>query len=275
MKKEYKSRLFYATIIGFSMLTLIALLAIIGFVMSKGLANISLEFLTESPRKMGKEGGIFPIISGTVFVTLVGVALSTPIGTFAAIYFNEYSRKSKWTKLIRFFTDVLAGIPSIIFGLFGFAFFVVFLGLGWSILSGGLTLSIMILPTIIRSTEEALKTVPMSYREGSLSLGATKWQTIRRVILPCCKKGIITGIILGIGRAVGETAALMLTIGGSLRIANDIFDPTRTLSLHLYTLASEGISEEKTYATAALLIILILIINTIANRVGQIKTTEK
>lgn len=272
MYKKTMNYIFFGIIIALSVVTFLTLLVIVAFVLSKGLPNISLEFLIEAPSKMGKEGGIFPILVGTILVTIVAISIATPLGVFAAIYFNEYSKKSKWVKLIRFFTEILAGIPSIIFGLFGFAFFVVFLGIGWSILSGALTLSIMILPTLIRSTEEALKTVPASYREGSLSLGASKWQTIYKVILPCCKTGVFTGLILGIGRAIGETAAVMLTIGGSLRMANDIFDPTRTLALHLYTLASEGLSEEKTYATSALLIILVLLINTIANKISSLKS---
>ncbi|MEG0156121.1 MAG: phosphate ABC transporter permease PstA, partial [Anaerovoracaceae bacterium] len=174
-----------------------------------------------------------------------------------------------------FFTEVLAGIPSIIFALFGFAFFVVFLGMGWSVLSGGLTLAVMILPTIIRATEEALKTVPMSYREGSLSLGATKWYTIRKVVLPCCKQGILTGLILGLGRAIGETAAVMLTVGGSLQMPASVMDSTRTMAVHLYMLASEGLSEEKTYATAALLIIIVLLINAGANRISKSAIKER
>lgn len=272
MNKKLKNYAFYGIIGLMAAITLFTLIIIIGFILTKGLPGISSEFLTEAPRKMGKEGGIFPILIGTIFVTIVAVVIATPLGAAAAIYFNEYSKDSRWVRTIRFFTEVLAGIPSIIFGLFGFAFFVVFLGLGWSVLSGGLTLSIMILPTLIRSTEEALKTVPMSYREGSLSLGATKWQTIYKVILPCCKPGLLTGLILGIGRAVGETAAVMLTIGGSLRMVNDLYDPTRTLALHLYMLASEGLSEEKTYATSALLILLVLLINTVANRISAGKS---
>jgi len=269
MNKKSKNAVFYG-IIGFlSALALISLILIVGFILMKGLPGITTEFLTQSPSKMGKEGGILPIIIGTLYVTLVALVIATPIGVAAAIYFNEYARDTRGVRMIRFFTEVLAGIPSIIFGLFGFAFFVVFLGLGWSVLSGGLTLTIMILPTLIRATEESLKTVPMSYREGSLSLGATKWQTIVKVILPCCKSGVLTGLILGMGRAIGETAAVMLTIGGSMRMAESLLDPTRTMALHLYMLASEGVSEEKTYATAALLIIIVLIINTIANQISR------
>ena len=269
--KRLKSCMFYTAIGILSALTLAALIIIITYILAKGIPNIDMTFLTQNPRAMGKEGGIFTVILGTIYVTLVSIVISTPIGISAAVYFNEYAKEGLGVRIIRFFTEVLAGIPSIIFGLFGFAFFVVFLGMGWSVISGGLTLSLMVLPTLVRATEESLKTVPMSYREGSLSLGATKWQTIKKVVLPCCKSGILSGLILGIGRAIGETAAVMLTVGGSLRMATSLFDSTRTMALHLYMLTSEGLSEEKTYATAALLIIVLLIINTGANIVvGQL-----
>ena len=268
MSKNLKSKGFFGLVGFIAALTLGVLILILGFILVKGVPNISWEFLSEAPTGMGREGGIFPISVGTIYVTLVSIIIATPIGVAAAIYFSEYAKKGKLINIIRFFTEVLAGIPSIIFGLFGFSFFVVFLGMGWSILAGGLTLSMMILPTLIRSTEESLKTVPMSYREGSLSLGATKWETVRKVVLPCCKSGVLTGLILGIGRAIGETAALMLTIGGSLLMPLSIFDSTRTMALHLYTLASEGLSEEKTYATAALLIVVVLIINSLANYIS-------
>lgn len=268
MSKNLKSKSYFGLIGLIAAITLGVLILIIGFILIRGVPNISWEFLSESPKMMGKEGGIFPIIIGTVYVTFVSIIIATPIGVAAAIYFSEYAKKGKLINIIRFFTEVLAGIPSIIFGLFGFAFFVVFLGLGWSVLSGGLTMSMMILPTLIRSTEESLKTVPMSYREGSLSLGATKWETVKKVVLPCCKSGVLTGLILGIGRAIGETAAVMLTVGGSLKLPVSVFDSTRTMAVHLYTLASEGLSDEKTYATAALLIIIVLIINTLANYIS-------
>jgi len=268
-KKSAANGVFYGVIGLLAALTLACLIIIIGFILVKGLGNINWEFLSQEPRRMGREGGIFSVIVGTIWVTLVSIVIATPIGIASAIYFTEYSKEGRLVKVIRFFTEVLAGIPSIIFGLFGFAFFVVFLGMGWSVISGGLTLSMMILPTLTRATEESLKTVPMSYREGSLSLGATKWQTIVKVVLPCCRPGILTGLILGIGRAIGETAAIMLTVGGSLRLPSSLFDSTRTMAVHLYMLASEGLSEEKTYATAALLIIIVLIINTAANLIGK------
>lgn len=271
MSKKTKSAVFNGVIWVIAAITLAVLIWIIGFVLIKGLPGINWEFLSQNPSNMGRDGGIYSIIVGTLYVTLLAVIVATPIGVAAAIYYTEYAKNGMPVKIIRFFTEVLAGIPSIIFGLFGFAFFVVFCGMGWSILSGGLTLTIMILPTIIRATEESLKTVPMSYREGSLSLGATKWQTIKKVVLPCCKDGIVTGVILGVGRAIGETAAVMLTVGGSLNTPSGIMDSARTMALHLYNLAAEGLSEEKTYATAALLIIIILIINTTANRIASRK----
>lgn len=266
--KTTKNAIFYGIIGGMAAITLAALIIIIGYILVNGLTHINLEFLTQEPRKMGKEGGIFSVIIGTLYVTGVGILIATPIGIAAAIYFTEYAKDGKGVSVIRFFTEILAGIPSIIFGLFGFAFFVIYLGMGWSVVSGGLTLAMMVLPTLIRATEESLKTVPMAYREGSLSLGATKWQTIVKVIIPCCKPGILTGLILGIGRAIGETAAVLLTVGGSLRVPTSLFDPTRTMSVHLYVLASEGLSREKTFATAALLIFIVLLINTAANLIS-------
>jgi phosphate transport system permease protein len=269
MKKKIKSQAFYLLIWVVAGLTLAALLILIGYILVNGLPHIDLTFLTQEPSKMGSEGGILSVIVGTLYVTAVAVAIATPASVAGAVYFTEYAREGRTVRTIRFFTEVLAGIPSIIFGLFGFAFFVVFLKMGWSILAGGLTLAIMILPTILRATEEALKTVPLSYREGSLALGAGKWYTIRKVVLPSCRNGIITGVILGLGRAIGETAAVVLTIGGSLNMPVGLFDSTRTMSVHLYLLASEGLSREKTFATAALLIIIVLIINTVANTVGR------
>jgi len=267
MIKKIKQGVFYGGISLLAFLVMVSLLLIMGYILVNGVGHINLEFLTKEPSSMGREGGIFSVIIGTLILTLFSVLIATPIGVAAAIFFTEYSAGKKWVGPIRFFTEILAGIPSIIFGLFGFAFFVIFLGFGWSILSGGLTLAIMILPTLIRATEESLKTVPMSYREGSLSLGATKLQTITRVIIPSCLPGILTGIILGVGRAIGETAAVMLTAGSNLRMPTSLLDSTRTMSVHLYTLASEGISLEKTFATASLLIIMVLIINTAANAI--------
>ena len=258
-------------IAGFS--TVAILMLVIGYVLFEGLHVVNWEFLTEKPRKMGSQGGIFPTIVATIYFTALTLLIATPIGVGAAIFLTEYTREGKVTRIIRFGTEALAGIPSIVFGLFGFAFFVILLEPithGWSLISGALTGATMILPTLVRTSEEALKTVPASYREGSLALGATKWQTIVRVVLPSALPGIITGVILSIGRVIGETAALMLTLGGSLRLPESVFDPARTMSMHLYLVAMEvGTKEatEKAFGTATVLIITIFIINTAANQI--------
>jgi phosphate transport system permease protein len=180
------------------------------------------------------------------------------------VYLTEYTRESRITRIIRFGADCLAGIPSIIFGLFGFIFFVTTLGMGWSILSGSLTLAFMILPTIIRTSEEAIRSVPYAYREVSFSLGANLWQTVRKVVLPNALPGILTGIMLSVGRSIGETAVVIFTAGSSLRIPASVFDSVRTMSVHFYILAREGISNEKAYGTATVLIISILAINLVS-----------
>jgi phosphate ABC transporter, permease protein PstA len=249
-----------------AVITLLVLLNIILHIVINGFSGLSWEFFTKEPRRMGKEGGIFSIIIGTLYMALAAIIVAMPIGIGSAIYLTEYVKRGRLVQVIRFGTEALAAIPSIIFGLFGFVLFVITLGLGWSILSGALTIAFMILPTIIRSSEEAIKTVPDSYREGSLALGASKWYTIRKVVLPSALPGIATGVILGIGRAIGETAAVILTAGSSLGLPGSIMDPTRTLAVHLYILASEGISMEKAYASATVLIVLVLLINFLAHK---------
>ncbi len=241
--------------------TVIILVFIVVFVLQKGLPVLSLNFLFDKPEDMGKAGGILPTLIGTFALPLLAILIATPLGLGTSIYLTEYTRENRTTRVIRFGTDCLAGIPSIIFGLFGFIFFVTTLGMGWSILSGGLTLAFMILPTIIRTSEEAIKAVPKSFREVSFSLGATRWQTVRRVILPNALPGILTGIMLGIGRSIGETAAVIFTAGVSLRMPSSIFDSTRTMAVHFYILAREGISNENAYGTAAALIIAVLLVN--------------
>jgi phosphate transport system permease protein len=246
---------------GATFLTLMILIFIIVFILEKGLPVINLNFLTNIPEDMGRAGGIFPTLIGTILLPLLAIIIATPLGIFTSVFLSEYTKETKVTKVIRFGTDCLAGIPSIIFGLFGYIFFVITLGLGWSIISGGLTLAVMILPTIIRTSEEAIKAVPKSYREVSFSLGATSWQTVKKVILPNALPGIVTGIMLSIGRSIGETAAVIFTAGSSLRIPSSIFDSTRTMAVHFYILAREGISAENAYGTAATLIIAVLIVN--------------
>ncbi len=263
-----KERFIYLFLVFSGYATLTILCVIMGYIFLKGIGHVSLDFLTQSPRKMGAEGGIFPVIVGTLYFVALTVLIAAPIGVGAAIYLNEYTREGTITKIIRFGTELLAGIPSIIFGLFGYAFFVVLLGdftQGWSLLSGALTATCMVLPTIVRTSEEALKSVPRALREASLALGATKWQTIYKIVLPTGLPGILTGIILGIGRAIGETAALLLTLGGSLLLPQSIFHGTRTLSMHLYMVAMETGNMDAAFATGVILIIIVLLINFTAN----------
>ena len=238
---------------------------IIAYILIKGAPSLSVSFLTQDPSDMGRSGGIFSTIIGTLFVTAVAIVVATPLGVGTAFYLTEYTREGLVTRIIRFSAESLAGIPSIVYGLFGFIFFVINLKLGWSVLSGGLTLAVMILPTIIRTSEEAILTVPRMYREVSFSLGGTRWQTISGVVFRSALPGIATGVILGIGRSIAETAAVILTAGSSLRMPTSLFSPARTMAVHFYILAREGISLERAYGTAALMIILILLINIAAN----------
>ncbi|MFP4363869.1 MAG: phosphate ABC transporter permease PstA [Spirochaetia bacterium] len=228
--------------------------------------NLSLSFLLEPPRRAGRVGGISSIIMNTLFMIALTLLIATPIGVAAAIYLVEYAKQGKLVYILRLGTETLAGIPSIIFGLFGFIVFVNYLGIGIGLISGTLTITIMILPTIIRTSEEALKTVPASYREGSLALGATKWQTITKVVIPAATPGILTGVILAIGRAIGETAALLFTMGFDYRMARSLTSSARVLSVHLYQLVKEGISFERAFATGTILIIIILAVNITATK---------
>lgn len=248
-------------------MTLAVLAAIIVFILVHGLPMLTPQFLLAYPESMGRAGGIFPTIVGTLALTVVALIIATPLGVGTAIYLNEYSRAQRAATVIRFGVECLAGVPSIIFGLFGFIFFVIYLKMGWSVLSGGLTLAVMILPTIMRTAEEALRAVPASYREVSFGSGATAWQTVTRVVLPVALPGIVTGIVLSVGRCVGETAAVIFTAGTALRMPISVFSPTRTMAVHFYILAREGLSMPHAYGTAAVLIISILIVNTIANAI--------
>ena len=244
-----------------TVITIAMLVYIIVFVLRKGIPALSWDFLSKNPADMGKSGGIFATIVGTIALTAGAIIIAAPLGVGTAIYLTEYTWEGPVTRVIRFGAECLAGIPSIIFGLFGFILFVTKLKFGWSILSGSLTLAFMLLPTIIRTSEEALKSVPPVYRTVSFSLGGTKWQTVTRVVLPSALPGIMTGVVLSIGRSIGETAAVIFTAGSALRMPTSLFSSTRTMSVHFYILAREGISMPNAYGTAAVLIIAILAIN--------------
>jgi phosphate transport system permease protein len=265
MKKRNLAQRTAFLLIGASAVITFALFALIlGYVLIKGMANINWEFLTTYPALMGREGGIFPTIIGTLVLTGVALLIAVPLGVAAAIYLSEYTKGGIGIRIIRFAIESLAGIPSIIYGLFGFAFLVTFLKLGFSVLSGAIALALMVLPIIIRTTEEAIRTVPDDYRQASLALGATRWQTTSRVVLPAALPGVVTAVMLASGRAVGETAAVWLTAGGALKLPLSLHDPTRPMTLHLYYLAAEGLSLERAYATAAVLLVLVLVVYSLA-----------
>jgi len=250
---------------GCGIVTLLILLVIIGYILLKGLPVVTWEFLTQNPRNMQREGGIFPTIVATVEMTLIAIVIATPIAVAAAVYMAEYAGKNRLAAVVRFGADSLAGIPSIMFGLFGYLFFVYYLNMGFSLIAGGLTLALMALPIILRVSEEAIIVVPDSYKFGSLALGASKLQTIRKVVIPTAIPGIITGVILGMGRAVGETAAVILTAGSVARVPDSIFDPVRTMTVHIFTLATENLSMKNAFGTAAVLVIMILAITLFSN----------
>jgi phosphate transport system permease protein len=248
----------------------IALVIIVYFLVARGWRAINWTFLSQAPRESMTEGGILPCIVGTFCLGMGAIAVALPIGVASAIYLNEYARPGKLLRIIRLGINNLAGVPSIVFGLFGLAFFVVWLQFGVSILSGALTLGAMSLPVIIGSSEEALRAVPDTYREASLGLGATKWQTIYRVVLPAARPGILTGAILGISRAAGETAPIMFTaaVFFTPSLPKSIFDEIMALPYHIYVLATAGTEIEKTrhlqYGTALVLIALVMGLNLVA-----------
>ena len=234
---------------------------------SKGVGSINWEFLSQAPRRGMTEGGIFPAIIGTFLVTIVTAILAVPLGMFAAIYLNEYAKQTKLTRIIRLSIRNLSGVPSIVYGLFGVILFVNILKFGTSILSAGLTLGLLTLPWTITASEEALKTIPNSYREGALALGATKWQSIRTNVLPFALPGMFTGIVLGLARAAGETAPIMFT-GAAFylpMLPKSLGDQFMALPYHLYVMATQhhAISQVRplAYGTALVLIILILLMN--------------
>lgn len=248
--------------------TVSVLVAIVGYIFSKGLRGVNLSFLVSDYSTSG-DGGILPMIITTLYMVFVSILVATPIGILSGIYLQEYSKNGKLTKIIRFATESLAGIPSIVYGLFGGIFFVVTLKLGYSIVSGALTVAIIILPVIIRTTEEALKTVPDSYREGSLALGGTRFQTLYKVILPSAIPGILSGVILSVGRIIGESAAVLLTAGTVAKLPETIFDSSRTLTVHAYLLTKESGDIQTVASMGVVLIIMVLALNTLAKVIAK------
>ncbi len=263
MKRKYiTQKFFYGLLLFITLIVVAFVLGIIIYLVVKGAGAINWEFLSQKPKNGMREGGIFPAIIGTLYLIMGTLIVSLPIGIFSAIYLSEYARKNTLTRIIRLSIVNMAGVPSVVFGLFGLGFFVIFLKFGKSILAGSLTLAFLILPVIITATEEAIRTVPDTYRQASLALGATKWQTIIKIILPQAMPGIITGSVLGIGRAAGETAPIMFTVAAFSQpnLPNSIFSQVMALPFHLYTLATQITNppEDKQWGTALVLLMLVL-----------------
>lgn len=244
------------------------LVLIVGFIFVNGIKGINLNYIFSDYSPSG-DGGILPMVVSTVYMVLISIGIATPIGILSAIYLHEYAKKGKVVEIIRFATECLAGIPSIIYGLFGGIFFVVTLKMQYSIMAGALTVSIIILPIIIRTTEEALKTVPDEYRQGSLAMGATKFQTLYKVILPSALSGILSGVILSIGRVIGESAAVLLTAGTVASMPLSVFDSARTLTVHSYLLTKEMGDISGAATVGVVLILIVLILNTSAKLIAK------
>lgn len=251
-----------------TLLTFLTLFFLIIYLLMKGVPHLSADLF--SLHYTSDNVSLFPALINTVWMTVLALVIAVPLGIFAAIFLVEYAGKgNRFVDVIRLTTETLQGIPSIVYGLFGMLFFVTKLKWGLSLLSGAFTLAIMILPLIMRTTEESLKSVPESYREGSFGLGAGKLRTIFQIVLPAAVPGILAGVILAIGRVVGETAALMYTAGTVAQIPDSIMGSGRTLALHMYVLSNEGLHTDKAYATAVVLLVLVIGINTISTVVAK------
>ena len=268
---KLQAKLYRAAVYAGAAFSVSVLVLIVGYILVKGIPHLSPELFAWEYNSTNVS--MMPAIINTLLMTLLSLLVCVPLGIGAAIWLTEYApRGSRLVKLVRMTAETLSGIPSIIYGLFGSLFFVVAMGMGLSLLSGALTLSIMVLPTIMRTTEEALLAVPDSYREGSFGLGAGRLRTTFKVVLPSAVPGILSGVILAIGRIVGETAALIYTAGTVPEVPESLLDSTRTLAVHMYTISTEGLYIDQSYATAVVLLVMVLLINSlsalIAKRVG-------
>lgn len=267
-KKNPLSMILFLMVTISAILTFTILLFLIGYMLIKGVPHISLDLF--SWKYTTENVSLMPAIINTIIMVVMSLLIAVPLGIFSAIYLIEYAKRgNRITRIVRLTTETLSGIPSIVYGLFGLLFFVTTLGWGFSLLAGAFTLAIMILPLIMRTTEEALKAVPDSFREGSYGLGAGKLRTVFRIVVPSALPGILAGIILAIGRIVGETAALMYTAGTVAEIPSNLLSSGRTLAIHMYALSSEGLHTDKAYATAVVLLIIVLFINWLSAYVAK------
>jgi phosphate transport system permease protein len=271
LKKQLKEQTAFWVLRVLSYCILVVLFIVLGFIVSKGIGVISFDFITKMPAEGMTKGGIYPAIIGTLLLIGGSMVVAFPIGVMSGIYMNEYVKEGFFKRLINVMTNNLAGIPSIVFGLFGMEFFVNQLKWGDSIIAGSFTLGLLALPVVIRTTEEALKSIPNSFREASLALGASKMQTIQKVILPMSAPNIITGLILSMSRVSGETAPILFTVAAYFlpKLPTSIFDKVMALPYHLYVLATSGTNIEESrpmaYGTALVLIMIVLFLNLIAN----------
>ena len=267
-KHDPKSLIMFLLVCLAAFITLAALAFVIVYILIMGIPNLTPELFAWEYNS--DNVSLMPALINTLYMTALSLLFAVPIGIFSAVYLNEYAKRgNKLVGIVRITTETLSGIPSIVYGLFGSLFFVRSLHLDLSLLSGALTLSIMILPLIMRSTEEALIAVPDSYREGSFGLGAGKLRTVFRIVLPSAAPGILSGIILGIGRIVGESAALIYTAGTVAKVATSVLDSTRTLSVHMYVISGEGLYIDQAYATAVILLVVVIIINGLSSLVAK------
>ncbi len=268
--RYFKQALFFGAVRLSALIIAVALGGLLFYIIINGIGAINWQFITKPPTDSMTKGGIMPAILGTFYLTVGAVIIGLPLGVISAIYLTEYARQGRIIRIIRIGINCLAGVPSVVFGLFGLGFFVVYLKFGSSILAGSLTLGFLILPTIIGASEEALKSVPQTFREASLALGVSKWQTTLRIVLPTALPGILTGSILGIGRAAGETAPIMFTAAAyfTAKLPGSIFDEVMALPYHIYVLATAGTNIEQTrplqYGTVLVLVALVLGIDLIA-----------
>lgn len=268
MRKDFLSRLLRFLVWAAAIITMSLLILLVGYILINGIPHLKASLFDLN--YTSDNVSMLPSIINTVLMTIISLLIAAPIGICSAIYLVEYAKRgNKLVEVVRITAETLSGIPSIVYGLFGAIFFVTVLGWGLSLLSGAFTMAIMILPLIMRTTEEALKSVPDSYREGSFGLGAGRLRTIFRVVLPSAVPGILSGVILAIGRVVGETAALMFTAGTVAKLPKSILSSTRTLSVHMYTLANEGLHVDEAYATAVVLLVIVILINGLSSLVAK------
>ena len=268
MTAKIQSKIYRFAVYAGAFFSMAVLVLIVGYILIRGIPHLSAELFAWEYNS--NNVSMMPSIINTLLMTAISLIVCVPLGIGAAIYLTEYAKRgSRLVKIVRMTAETLSGIPSIIYGLFGSLFFVVALKMGLSLISGALTLSIMVLPTIMRTTEEALLAVPDSYREGSFGLGAGRLRTTFKVVLPSAASGILSGVILAVGRIVGETAALIYTAGTVAKVPDSMLDSTRTLAVHMYTISSEGLYINQSYATAVVLLVVVLGINALSSSIAK------